>query len=320
MITIDDIQIFVTTHNRSDLIKETLESILMQTIKPDHIIVLDNDSTDNTQDIVKDYHARGVEYIPTSGFLGNIKKAKDLANKKYCMLFHDDDLLHPEYLQNALELLNKYPNVSMITSSYMPFIHGKKPVISSHLSKEHLLFNTPRKWASYMYFVEGICYASAIYRTEDFLKTDIEYESFNKYCDWPFLAKFGLHGNVIFMPDKNCVYYRQHSGSDSNNVANYPNLEQIVNWDKCFFTLMGNPTWKDFLYWFYGCYNKHYIAGKYKGAPQYLKEKNSLSDLKKIIKQKGLPTWSFTPLGRLLKHILQFFNLIGPKSSFFWTK
>ena len=52
MYTIDDIQIFVTTHNRASLLKETLQSILAQTVPIKNITVLDNESTDNTAEIV----------------------------------------------------------------------------------------------------------------------------------------------------------------------------------------------------------------------------------------------------------------------------
>ena len=102
MYTIDDIQIFITTHNRANYIKDSIESILHQTANVNEIIVLDNESTDNTEEIVKSYALRGVKYVKTYGFLGNFKKAKEIVNKPYCMLFHDDDILHPDYLKNAI--------------------------------------------------------------------------------------------------------------------------------------------------------------------------------------------------------------------------
>ena len=98
MYTIDDIQIFVTSHNRASLLKETLQSILAQTVPIKNITVLDNESTDNTAEIVLQLKDRGVHYVHTTGFLGNFKKAQELVSRPYCMLFHDDDLLHPAYL------------------------------------------------------------------------------------------------------------------------------------------------------------------------------------------------------------------------------
>ena len=77
MYTIDDIQIFVTTHNRASLLKETLQSILAQTVSIQNITVLDNESTDNTAEIVLQLKDKGVRYIHTTGFLVILKKHKN---------------------------------------------------------------------------------------------------------------------------------------------------------------------------------------------------------------------------------------------------
>ena len=77
MYTVNDIQIFITTHNRANYLKESIESLLNQTAGIKELIVLDNESNDNTEEVVKKYSNKGVKYIKTYGFLGNYKKAKE---------------------------------------------------------------------------------------------------------------------------------------------------------------------------------------------------------------------------------------------------
>ena len=48
------ISVIVTTHNRREMLKEVLESLLSQTYKPFEIIVVDNASTDGTRDFLKE--------------------------------------------------------------------------------------------------------------------------------------------------------------------------------------------------------------------------------------------------------------------------
>lgn len=55
MYTVDDIEIFITTHNRANFLKESLQSLLNQSVGVKEITVLDNESTDNTKDIVTSY-------------------------------------------------------------------------------------------------------------------------------------------------------------------------------------------------------------------------------------------------------------------------
>lgn len=77
MYTIDDIQIFVTTHNRASLLKETLQSILAQTVPIKNITVLDNESTDNTAEIVFQLKDRGYIMFTQLVFWVILKKHKN---------------------------------------------------------------------------------------------------------------------------------------------------------------------------------------------------------------------------------------------------
>ena len=81
MFTIDDIEIFVTTHNRAYYLRQSIECLLNQTVAPKTITVLDNESTDNTAEVCGEFAHRGVKYIKTFGFLGNFNKAREIVKK-----------------------------------------------------------------------------------------------------------------------------------------------------------------------------------------------------------------------------------------------
>ena len=237
MFTISDIQIFIMTHNRANFLKEAIKSLLNQTANVKEIIVLDNESTDNTEQIVKEFNESGVKYIKTYGFLGNFNKAKETANKNYVMLFHDDDVLHPKYIETALKLLNRHNNVSLLTTRYTEFTNDNLN-ISKDISDKYYLFKTQQDFAYYMYFLENIAYATAIYRTKDFIVVPLEYEKYSKFNDWPFMVKISNCGNVILLDDKRMFYVRRHLQQDTWTNSNMPSLEQIANWDRCFYDAM----------------------------------------------------------------------------------
>ena len=183
MYTIDDIQIFIATHNRANLIVESLESILNQTAGVKEITVLDNDSTDNTYEVVSKYADRGVKYIKTYGFLGNFNKAQEIANKEFVMLFHDDDILHPKYIELAINLLNKENNLSIITTRYTEFKNNNVPTISQEISDKVYIFKDQKEFAEFLYYKEIVAYATAIYKTKYFKICPIEYEKYSKFND-----------------------------------------------------------------------------------------------------------------------------------------
>lgn len=84
----------------------------MQSARVNEIIVLDNESSDNTEYVVNSYANRGVKYIKTKGFWKNYYKAKEIANKKSMMLFHDVDIVHPKYLKNIIIFIKKHTDLS----------------------------------------------------------------------------------------------------------------------------------------------------------------------------------------------------------------
>ena len=100
--TIDDIDIFILTHNRADYLEETIRSVIRQTEPVKVFYVLDNESTDHTEEVAARYASCGCRYVKTSGRYGNFFKAQELAAGKYVLTFHDDDLLHPEFFEKML--------------------------------------------------------------------------------------------------------------------------------------------------------------------------------------------------------------------------
>ena len=282
MITIKDIDIFIMTHNRANYLGESIKSLLCNTVKPDIITVLDNESVDNTEKIVYGFH-NNVKYIRTYGFLGNFNKARELTRRPYVMLFHDDDILHVKYFETVIRLLNIYKNISLVTSRYTEFYNENLPVMPYRLRVSHFLFKNIKEWAEHMYYIEGIAYAPAIYRSKDFLAEKLEYFRFNKFNDWPFMCKMANHGRVILLDDPNAFFVRRHSCQDTYSIMNYPSIEQIVNWDAYFFEAMGSPSENTLEYFLFAAQSRHFSSGKFRNfLPESEKIKDNWNKLQKL--------------------------------------
>jgi glycosyltransferase involved in cell wall biosynthesis len=218
------------------LLPQSIDSLLRQTVKPEEIVILDNESTDNTKEVVSRY--KECRYIKTTGFMGNFYKTYEIADKDYLMLFHDDDLLHPQYLEFAQSLIEKY-KPALITTRYTRFNDNNLPILPKEINRDFYLFDNQKDLVRYMIGVEGVAYAPAIYRRDCFLKEDIEYYKYGKFNDWPFMAKMGFHGKTIITADENIFYARIHSGQDTRNNNTCISGQQIINWDKFFYQILG---------------------------------------------------------------------------------
>jgi len=93
----------IPVYNGEKFIRETLESVAKQTLRPDRLVVLDNCSTDRTENIVKDFQPIKCEWVrnPTNlGLFGNCNRALEFAPQtNYLHLLCADDLIEPAFYE-----------------------------------------------------------------------------------------------------------------------------------------------------------------------------------------------------------------------------
>ncbi|SDL41209.1 Glycosyltransferase involved in cell wall bisynthesis [Salinimicrobium catena] len=107
--------IIMPVFNRAHLICESLDSIVSQSFPYWQCIIVDDHSTDNTVELVKEYTAKDSRFKfykrPPSRKKGaNSCRNYGLAKSKgeYIHWFDSDDIAHPKYLEVSLNLLKTY--------------------------------------------------------------------------------------------------------------------------------------------------------------------------------------------------------------------
>ncbi len=101
------VTIGIPTFNRSKYLKQALESALNQTYLNIEVIVSDNASTDDTQEIMKQYLSNPkIKYLRQKENIGipaNWNVCLNNANGKYFLLLSDDDILEREAVKILIE-------------------------------------------------------------------------------------------------------------------------------------------------------------------------------------------------------------------------
>jgi len=146
------VSVIVPTYNRAKLIHETLDSILIQSYINFELIIIDDGSTDNTEDVVMKYADKRIYYIKTNNWGGpakprniGIKKAKG----EFIAFCDDDDIWKPKKLEISVKYLLKY-SVDIVyhdlyylrENGLRTFLNGKNKTRKlDHSIKNDLLFN-----------------------------------------------------------------------------------------------------------------------------------------------------------------------------------
>lgn len=225
----DDFDVFVLTYNRSALLPATLDSLLSQSLGSPRITVLDNGSTDATAQVVVPYVARGVRYLPAPqnlGWKGNLSRAQQLTERPWTIAFHDDDLMHPEYLGVVAAAIERFPGVALVASG-MTFeaapSAGNWPRLPTRLP---VICPRPSDLARLLYGGFPLPFCSAVYRSTVFHELRWE-DQYGKIADRPFLLGAAERGASIVLPDP-FVRYRLHAGQDSGSIDSGPFVSELA--------------------------------------------------------------------------------------------
>ena len=243
-VTIDDFQVFIPTYNRPDMLRETLASVISQSTGISHIAVLDNGTFPSTKETVDLFSKYGVGYHNSAslGNRGNFLLAQQLLLRKYVLLLHDDDQLHPDYLQSVLNAINAHPDVTLVTCDRTEWPVGtekKKIVHSSNLG--HVF--TQQEFATFIYNSERPTFSFTVYAADSFKKINLPsiFETYGKWGDTPLMIEaVGSGKAVMFMGSFGWIGV--HAEQDTYDPTTLPPYFSWINLEKQFCQHMGdNP-------------------------------------------------------------------------------
>ena len=159
----NDVIAIIVTYNRKELLKESIEALLQQTYKNFEVIVVNDGSSDKTDEICKSYGSR-IRYFKKEN--GGVSTALNLGIKKmngeyFSWLSHDD-----LYLPNKIKEQINIENVIICPSCiYIPYFlkQNFKVGIQNIFYKSNFLLQDKSRFQTAC--LPGICFCfTIIYR------------------------------------------------------------------------------------------------------------------------------------------------------------
>ncbi|MGO3366257.1 glycosyltransferase [Agrococcus casei] len=102
------VTISIVTHNRAELLREAIWSVLAQTVQDFEIVIVDDGSTDDTAEVVASFNDPRIRYFfqEQAGIASARNRATAESRGTYTAVLDDDDLAHPQRLEWQLEALD----------------------------------------------------------------------------------------------------------------------------------------------------------------------------------------------------------------------
>jgi len=143
--------IIIPTYNRAHLITKTIDSVLEQSYRYFEVIIVDDGSTDNTNEVIRNKYANKsqVRYFykenEERGAARNFGLKK--AQGQYAIFFDSDDLMHDNHLQVLGQYIEDLEKVNFIATKH-DWLHNKK-------IKPSTLLEIKEGWYGKDLFIDG---------------------------------------------------------------------------------------------------------------------------------------------------------------------
>jgi glycosyltransferase involved in cell wall biosynthesis len=115
------VSVIIPTYNRAQLVYRAVESVLAQTFKDYEIIVVDDGSTDTTEELLESAYKGKVLYIKKerNEGLAAARNTGIQVSRGACLAFlDDDDTWHPKKLELQIALLRHKPSLGLVYCGY----------------------------------------------------------------------------------------------------------------------------------------------------------------------------------------------------------
>jgi len=233
---LNTLNIILLTHNRPAQAYEAIASILAQDDQRFNLVVSDN-SSDNRLEILVNKSLRNLavskfKYIKRDRVYSVVDHTNlciSQVDADYFCLFHDDDLMSPNFVANFWNALNSYPN---LTSCGMNALIDKKNEPNKLFFQHYLKYIGPISPKSLVerYFGRhqlGIApYPSYVYKKS--VLNGMSFDANNgKYGDVIWLIQIASRGQMIWVNEPSMIY-RLHDGNDSLSESRKDRLKFLA--------------------------------------------------------------------------------------------
>jgi len=204
------VTVYITNYNYAKYIRQSIDSVLAQTMQDFELLIIDDGSTDNSKQIIDEYAKNPrvtAIYQQNKGLNVTNNIAMRAAKGTYIMRLDADDYLAPDALETMALVLDQDPELGLVFPDYY-YVNE-----SGELTGEERRHNFEKEVSLYDQPAHGACTMIRL----QFLKEIGGYnESFTCQDGYDLWIKFIMHFKVTNVA-RSLFYYRRHKENLTTN-------------------------------------------------------------------------------------------------------
>jgi len=203
------VSVLISTYNRAAMLEECLASVLQQTVPPCQVIVIDDGSTDDTEERVARFGAQ-VEYLykENAGKSSALNAALPRVTGDYIWVFDDDDVALPTSIEVRLRALQASPGAGVVFSRHRWGASGPDGRIEA---QEEIAWPAVGESNLLLTLMRG-CFTTlqgALARTGSYRAAGPFREELLRSQDYDMLIRLARHCRVVLL-DQPTFIFRRH--------------------------------------------------------------------------------------------------------------
>ncbi len=213
--------VVIAAYNRENYVRQTIDSVLSQTFTDYEIIVVDDGSTDRTQDVLQSYgdRIRGIRQV-NQGSEAAFRKGASLAAAEYLAFLDSDDLFMPCALATYDAIIRELDSPPLIIGAMIRF-RDDQAIHAESNDEETIEVLKYRDYLSKEIRM-GMAQSIIVMRRSTFEEiSGARDKSANPHLfnyDYNLILQAGTHGPCVIVKKPITVAYRQHVNQNSLNV------------------------------------------------------------------------------------------------------
>ena len=224
------ISIILPTYNRGNLLGIAIKSVLDQSYSNWELIIIDNNSTDNTDDIINQYQNHKIRILKINND-GNIAKSRNEGIKNavgsYIAFLDSDDYWHKDKLSMCIKPLIKNPGTGVCHAERWEYDNdARKNIVKEYGPDENFTYKKLLERGNCL-SLSAVIIPKAFIEKVGYFDERSELITAEDYELWIRFAKENLKINFI---NNILGTFKVHQASESNNrERNSRAIEYIIN-------------------------------------------------------------------------------------------
>ncbi|MDR3623863.1 MAG: glycosyltransferase family 2 protein [Chlamydiales bacterium] len=202
------LSVVLANYNHAHFLPEALDAILSQSVDSMEVLILDDASTDNSIEVIKEYQKRfpQIRLIAREKNGGPIIAANQGIGEskgKYIATCSADDKVLPGFFKECIEMLERFPKAALCTTNFCCFTEGetKKFAERGLIHVKQPCFLEPqdiiKAIKKYDFWIPG---NGSIFRKSSLLEAGLLRQDLKALCDWFLNTTVAIRHGICYIP------------------------------------------------------------------------------------------------------------------------